>query len=159
MRGLNIRTAVVQVILTTAFSFSAAAATLNDLAWLSGCWHSDGDEQQTAEYWMQPAGNNMLGLSHTTKERRTLQFEFMRIVQEMNGEIFFVAMPSGQKEARFKLTMASEREVRFENPAHDFPQRIIYRRAGDSLIGRIEGNSKGQEKAIDFPLKRVACGD
>ena len=83
----------------------------------------------------------------------------MRIVQEENGEIFFVAQPSGQKEARFKLTSVSEREVRFENPTHDFPQRIIYRRDADTLLGRIEGISNGKERAVDFPLKRVSCGE
>ncbi len=108
---------------------------------------------------MKPAGGTMLGMSHTVAGGRTRQFEFMRIVQEENGDIFFVAMPSGQKEARFKLTLASEREVRFENPEHDFPQRIIYRRDGDSLVGRIEGTSDGKEHAVDFPMKRVPCGE
>ncbi|MGH8854313.1 MAG: hypothetical protein ACREWI_08545 [Telluria sp.] len=43
----------------------------------------------------------------------------------------------------------------FENPAHDFPQRIIYRRVGDTgLHARIEGKGKG----IDFPMRRTACG-
>ena len=99
----------------------------------------------------------MLGMSHTVVNRKTREFEFMRIVQEENGDIFFVAMPSGQKEARFKLLTVSEREVRFENPEHDFPQRIIYQRDGDSLIGRIEGVSGGKERAVDFPLKRGSC--
>ena len=106
---------------------------------------------------MKPSGNMMLGLSHTVVSGKSREFEFMRIVQEENGDIFFVALPSGQKETRFKMMMTSEREVRFENPEHDFPQRIIYRRDGDLLVGRIEGNSKGEEKAIEFPLKRVAC--
>ena len=106
---------------------------------------------------MKPGGNMMLGMSHTVVSGTTREFEFMRIVQEENGDIFFIAMPSGQKETRFKLIRASDREVRFENLEHDFPQRIIYRRDGESLIGRIEGNSKGQEKAVDFPLQRVPC--
>ena len=108
---------------------------------------------------MKPAGNTMLGLSHTVAKGKTREFEFMRIVREESGDIFFIAQPSGQKETRFKLTLVSEREARFENPQHDFPQRIIYRRDGDELVGRIEGTSKGQEKAIDFPLKRTACDD
>ena len=104
---------------------------------------------------MKPAGNMMLGINHTVAEGKTREYEFMRIVQEENGDIFFVAAPSGQKEARFKLMSVSEREARFENPAHDFPQRILYRRDGDSLVGRIEGISKGKERAIEFPLTRA----
>ena len=106
---------------------------------------------------MKPAGNMMLGMSHTVVNGKTREYEFIRIVQEENRDIFFVAQPSGQKEAQFKLISVSEREARFENPEHDFPQRIIYRRDGDSLVGRIEGTSKGKERAVDFPLQRVAC--
>ena len=106
---------------------------------------------------MKPSGNMMLGMSHTVVHGKTREYEFMRIVQEENGEIFFVAQPSGQKEARFKLTSVSEREARFENHKHDFPQRIIYRRDGNSLTGRVEGVSNGKERSVDFPLKRIAC--
>ena len=106
---------------------------------------------------MKPAGGNMLGVSHTVAEGRTREFEFMRIMQDANGDIFFVANPSGQRDARFKLTTSTKTEARFENPNHDFPQRIIYRREGDTLLGRIEGTSKGTEKSADFPLKRVSC--
>jgi len=108
---------------------------------------------------MKPAGGHMLGISHTVAEEKTREFEFMRIMQDANGDIFFVAKPSGQKEARFKLREMKGREAIFENPDHDFPQRIIYRRDGDSLLGRIEGVSKGQARAVDFPLKRVRCDD
>ncbi len=157
MRRFRIRNAVVQVFLTTAFSFGVNAAGIEDLAWLSGCWLGDTPKRQITEHWMKPAGNTMLGLSHTVAQGKTREFEFMRIVREESGEIFFVAQPSGQKPTRFKLTVVTEREARFENPQHDFPRRIIYRRDGDSLVGRIEGKSKGEEKAIEFPLTRVAC--
>lgn len=135
----------------------ASAQSIDELAWLSGCWRSDSGNRQITEHWMKPAGNTMLGMSHTVVDGKTREFEFIRIVQEENGDIFFVANPSGQKEARFKLMIVIDREARFENPEHDFPQRIIYRRDADSLVGRIEGVSKGKEKAVNFPLKRVSC--
>ena len=159
MRRSRIQTAVVQVILATAFSFSASAGTLSQLGWLAGCWRSDADNRQIIEHWMKPAGNMMLGVNQTFADGKTREFEFLRIVQEENGDIFFIAVPSGQKEARFRLATVTDREVRFENPEHDFPQRVIYRRDGDSLTGRIEGVSKGKERAVDFPLKRVACDE
>jgi hypothetical protein len=150
-------TVILNAILAGALSFSASAAELDQLIWLSGCWGSGGDNQRTTEHWMKPSGTTMLGMSHTVAGGKTRDFEFMRIVQEENGDIYFVAMPSGQKETRFKLINAHGTEAIFENPAHDFPQRVIYRRDGDSLRGRIEGVSKGQAKAVDFPLKRTPC--
>ena len=118
--------------LTAAFLCTARAGGIEELAWLSGCWGSNRDGHQIREHWMKPAGGQMLGMSHTVVDGKTREHEFIRIVQEENGDIFFVANPSGQKEARFKLMIVTDREARFENPEHDFPQRIIYRRDGDS---------------------------
>lgn len=106
---------------------------------------------------MKPSGTAMLGMSHSVVDGKTREFEFMRVVQEENGDVYFVAMPSGQKETRFKLLKATGTEAVFENATHDFPQRVIYRREGDSLLGRIEGLRNGEPKAVDFPMKRIAC--
>jgi hypothetical protein len=49
-------------------------------------------------------------------------------------------------------------EVVFENPEHDFPQRIIYRLiANGKLLGRIEGVVDGTERSADFPMTRSDC--
>ena len=102
----------------------------------------------------------MLGISRTVADGKTVEFEFMQIRQEASGEIRFIAKPSGQPETTFKLIKGSAREVIFENPQHDFPQRVIYRLQSDgSLVGRIEGVSKGKEKAVDFPMSRERCDE
>jgi hypothetical protein len=98
-----------------------------------------------------------LGVNRTVKGSETVAHEFMRIRETESGEIEFIANPSGQSEAAFSLVGLSETEVIFENPDHDFPQRIIYRLKGDVLEGRIEGTAKGKLKAVDFPMKRVDC--
>jgi hypothetical protein len=46
----------------------------------------------------------------------------------------------------------------FENPAHDFPQRVIYDLSqSDRLDARIEGAQDGRAMAYDYPYRRVAC--
>jgi hypothetical protein len=71
-----------------------------------------------------------------------------------------VAKPSGQAEASFKLVKYENQEAVFENPQHDFPQRIIYKLEKDgSLAAAIEGMSKGQLKRIGFPMRRAKCDD
>lgn len=58
----------------------------------------------------------------------------------------------------FKLVRNGPREAVFENPEHDFPQRIIYRLESDgALFARIEGVVSGKEKGRNFPMKRGAC--
>lgn len=71
-----------------------------------------------------------------------------------------IASPSGQETARFKMTAIGPLEVVFENPEHDFPQRIAYRLIEDGkLLGRIEGTVNGEAKAGDFAMTRTACDD
>ena len=136
------------------------AFTLNDLAWLKGCWSLNRNGRETTEHWMKPAGGTMLGLSRTVADGKTVEFEFTQIRQEPNGDIYFIAKPSGQPEAIFKLIKGSANEVIFENPQHDFPQRVIYRLQGDdALLGRIEGVSQGKEKSVDFPMSRARCDE
>ncbi|HEV2841812.1 MAG TPA: DUF6265 family protein [Chthoniobacterales bacterium] len=134
--------------------------TINDLAWLKGCWTSSRSGRATTEHWLKPEGGTMLGISRTVAEGKTVEFEFMQIREEPGDGIFFIAKPSGQPEATFKLIKGGAREVIFENPQHDFPQRVIYRLQDDgSLLGRIEGVSKGQEKSVDFPMNRARCDE
>ena len=100
----------------------------------------------------------MLGLNRIVKDGKTVSFEFLRIVAEEDGWTGLVASPSGQGTARFRMISMSANEVVFENPDHDFPQRITYRLHGDGkLLGRIEGTVNGKERADDFPMTRTTC--
>jgi hypothetical protein len=132
--------------------------TINDLAWLKGCWSSNHDGRTITEHWLKPLGGTMLGISRTVADGQTVEFEFMQIREEAKGEILFIAKPSGEPETTFKLIKGGTGEAIFENPKHDFPQRVIYRLQADgSLLGRIEGVSKGKEKSVDFPMSRAPC--
>lgn len=131
---------------------------IENLNWLSGCWASNENGKQISEHWMKPAGKTMLAMSRTVVNNQTTGYEFIRIIEDEYGDIYFIANPSGQKETSFKLIKSSYREVVFENPEHDFPQRVIYRlEFEDSLNASIEGIDDGKEIVINFPMKRVAC--
>lgn len=100
----------------------------------------------------------MLGISRSVRDGRTVAFEFIRIVELVGGELAFIASPSGQNTTQFSMTSLGDREVIFENPDHDFPQRIIYRLISDEeLLGRVEGTMNGAERALDFPMKKIDC--
>ena len=133
------------------------APTVQGLAWLSGCWASVGGEPGSGEMWTAPAGDTLLGVGRTVKGGKTVAHEFMQIRETQPGQIAFIALPSGQKEASFPLVSLSGQEVVFENPQHDFPQRVIYRRDKDLLTGRIEGRIGDEAKAIDFPMRSQPC--
>ena len=112
---------------------------------------------------MRPAGGLMLGVGRTL--RRTAagdsvsEFEFVRI-SERDGRLVYKAQPSGQATAEFISEEVSDSSVTFANLAHDFPQRVRYRRRGtDSLLARIEGTRNGALRGIDFPYARSACSE
>ena len=109
---------------------------------------------------MAPAGGLMLGMNRTIRAGKVVDFEYLRIVEEEDGWTGLIASPSGQEKARFKLISMSANEVVFENPEHDFPQRIIYRLESEGkLIGRIEGKIDGVARVVDFPMTKAECGN
>jgi hypothetical protein len=138
------------------FSISQQRFTVADLAWLTGHWEMIKGERRTEEVWLAPAGNKMFSISRTVKGGKAIEHEFITIDQDSAGVIYFHAKPSGQEGGSFPLVSLQDQMVIFENPAHDFPQRIIYRKISeDSLIGRIEGTINGKQRGIDFPYRKI----
>ena len=107
---------------------------------------------------MTPRGKSMLGMGRTVRGDTLAEYESV-LIQEQDGRLAYKAQPSGQQGAVFLTTVATETEVVFENPAHDFPQQVGYRRDGaDGLVGWIAGTrSGGQPRRVEFPYRRVPC--
>jgi len=157
MAGLVSLVATVGVLAAAPSRASAPTDGIATLAWLAGCWEQRTGARVTQEQWMAPAGGVMLGLNRTVVGDTTRAWEYLAI-EERDGRLVYTAKPSGQAETSFTSALVSDTLVRFENPAHDFPQRIIYQRIGnDSLLARIEGPRGGEIQGIDFPMRRVAC--
>ena len=143
---------------TAMMPIAAIPATIDDLAWLSGCWAAANQEAGSGEPWMPPAGGPMFSVSRSVRDGKTVAFEFMRIVEQEDGGLELIASPSGQNTTSFTMLSVDDTEVIFENPDHDFPQRIIYRLTSEEiLVGRIEGTINGIEKAVDFPMEKISC--
>jgi hypothetical protein len=153
--GTDVRRLVLLTLLAGSPAWSQTPV-VDQLAWMAGCWRLESPSRVVDEMWMAPAGGVMLGTGRTVVKGRAVEHEFMQI-REDGGRIAFIARPSGQAEASFALVRSSEREVVFENPAHDFPQRVIYRRDDAGLTGRIEGTQSGKPRSAEFPMRRVAC--
>jgi hypothetical protein len=135
----------------------AQGPDVDTLSWMAGCWRQESSSRTVDEVWMAPSGDGMLGMSRTVAKGRIVEFEFLQI-REREGRIEYIARPSGQAEATFTATAVGQKEVIFENPAHDFPQRVIYRLQPDgNVAARIEGTVNGQSRGVDFPMTRVAC--
>ena len=129
---------------------AAASAAPTDLAWLSGYWISCAGGREVTETWSDPRAGSLFGYSITMKDER-LFFEFARIAPSSSGDgVSFYAMPNGAPPTEFPAKEVSEKRVVFENPAHDFPQRVIYERKRKTLVGRIEGATNGAESSLEW---------
>jgi len=128
------------------------------LGWIAGCWEGTLSSGATyEESWLAPRAGTLIGMARLTRDDRMLSFEFIRIADDQ-GTLVYSAQPSGRPPTHFRATALTGNEAKFENPEHDFPQRILYRLTPpDALLARIEGLQDGQPRHVDFPLHRVAC--
>lgn len=137
--------------------------SMAELSWLYGCWGGKVNGRDFREQWMPLRGNTLLGIGSTEFEQKLSSYEYLRIESRADG-IFYVALPSEQKEAAFKLVSAMKDDrdksstFTFENPQHDFPQRIVYRRGTEGwLYATIEGKLQGQDRQVTYPYRRIDC--
>ena len=132
-----------------------APADLADLGWMAGCWEHHDGATRIEERWTSPEGGILLGSGKTIRDGAPTGFEFMR-VEVLDGRPTFVALPSGQPEARFPLREITSEGWVFEDLAHDFPQRVTYGRTGRHTMraiveGVVDGNARG------FTLDYTRC--
>jgi len=127
------------------------------LGWLAGRWACERDGRVIEEVWLPPAGGTMLGVSRTVKDGKTTAYEFVHLGPDAAGILTYTARPSGQQGASFRLVRLDSNSALFENPHHDFPQRIGYELQADgSLRAFIEGPGRdGKVRRIEFPYRRA----
>lgn len=143
---------------TTCFAPDApvAKARVDSLGWLAGTWETQSSSRNVTEHWMPPAGGTMLGLSRTVAGGRTVEYEFLLLREDADGGLSYIAKPSRQAEAAFKLIKVTGTELVFENPTHDFPRRILYTlKSATNLVAAIEGTKNGQSRRIEFNYTRA----
>ncbi len=131
------------------------AGDVGALAWLEGVWTSTNGETIIEERWTPPAGGALLGTNRTLRGERMVAFEFLRIVAR-EGAVYFIAQPGGRAPTEFRMTGGNATSVVFENPQHDHPKVIRYRRSGDTLTAEVEGEVDGRKVQERFTFQRMA---
>lgn len=118
---------------------TAGQVRLQQLEWLAGSWRSEPGRPlfTNEEVWTAPLRGSMLGVAREVFDQRTRSYEFMRIAVDRDGSLGFYASPGGAAPSRFSIVSAGPNEFIAENTAHDYPQRIVYRREGNSLVATI----------------------
>lgn len=143
------------VFLAPAIAAAAPPPRVADFAWLAGGWIQEKDGETVREVWLAPREEFMAGVDVTTSPSAKPSFEFMTLSVEPAG-VTFTATLAGQPPTPFVLKPGGGEEAVFENMAHDFPQRVIYRRCGADLCARIEGTEGGRLRSYSWRYRRAA---
>ena len=122
------------------------------LEWMAGQWVHEG-RGTVSETWLGPRNGVLVAANLTTFASGRATFEFLRIA-ETEGGLSYFASPAGRAPVEFRLREIGERRVSFENPGHDFPQRILYWREGEALVARIEGTINGAPRQQEWRFRR-----
>ena len=93
--------------------------TLAHLPWMIGCWESADQEPGSGETWRVTNDGTMIGFNRSMRNARVVATEQMRIEKSADGNLVFIATPSGQETASFVLVDIAE------EPLKQAEQRII----------------------------------
>ena len=132
-------------------------AQLEKAEWLLGFWGNTSPEGNLTENWEKTNDSVYAGHTYFVIGKDTVFTESITL-EEANGKLAYVAAVSDQnggKAIRFEMTSGTENQLVFENPKHDFPQKITYNKiTNDSLVAEISGIKDGKPSTEQFAMKK-----
>jgi hypothetical protein len=138
-------------------SFGQSRHPIAQAKWLIGNWKNQSGTTLDIETWKKLNDSTYQGRSYSLAGTDTVSSEHIEIEQR-GGKLHYIPTvknQNGGKAITFILTSSTNKQLIFENPEHDFPQKITYTQiTKDSLVAEISGMRKGKFKAIQFPMKR-----
>ncbi len=130
---------------------------LENAKYLIGNWENLTQDADFKEIWKKENDSTFTAMSYITVKKDTVFYESI-VLQQKNDSLFYVVSVKGEnknKAITFYLTSNENDALVFENPKHDFPTKIEYKKvSNDSLIANIYGMKKGKKVEQDYPMKR-----
>lgn len=145
-------------ILATGYSQPFSENDFKVLLGLEGLWKMETSRGAIYEEWQAKTNSKMTGRSYRINNTDTVVMERIELYLEGNDIIYspVVSNQNNQQAITFRLISITDGRYVFENKAHDFPQRVIYKIVSkDTVNARIEGIRNGQERGSDFRYSRV----
>jgi hypothetical protein len=146
-RGSAVAAYALFVLLAPGNALAQRCESLATIHWMLGTWQAEDDRTLTRESWSQVSPSTYEGLGEVTRKEsgKDGEVETLRLV-EMSGGIYFIAKVShNELPVAFRAASCSDKVAVFENPEHDFPKQLAYRRAAvDRLVVEVsDGASRG----------------
>ena len=133
-------------------------ANLEKASWFLGSWGNTLPDGALTEHWKKANDSLYLGESYfVTTKGDTVFAETVELTETAGKMAYTVTVPdqNDAKPVRFEMTSITDKQVVFENPAHDYPNKIVYNKtAEDSLAAEISGLKKGKPASEQFRMTR-----
>lgn len=146
-KGSAVLSCALFVMIAPLSALAEACDSLATLQWVLGSWQAENDRILTRESWSRVSPSTYEGrgevIRKTSGEKDGV--ETLRLV-EMSGGIYYIAkVDHNDLPTAFRALSCSDEAAVFENPEHDFPKRLAYRRkAVDGLVVEVsDGVSRG----------------
>lgn len=130
---------------------------LEKAAWLLGSWENNSEEGTMTETWIKDNTDSYSAKTYFVIGKDTVFRELSRL-EETGSNLQCVISIEGENDEKpvtFVMTKQSDDNLVFENPKHDFPNKITYQHKGDSVIAEISGMQKGKFAKQRFGMVRV----
>lgn len=140
--------------------FGYSQSSIADCRAWCGTWVMKNDKMHIVETWTCEKDKKMCGKSYEIQNGRdSILTETIKLI-ESNGNIFYTPTVSGQNQSKpvmFRMISNNKSEWVFENPSHDFPQKISYKLiTNDSMEAVISGTDiNGKERKVKFSYTRA----
>ena len=130
---------------------------LEKVKYLIGNWENLTPDANFKEIWKKENDSTFTAMSYITVKKDTVFYENIVLIQK-NDSLFYNVSVKGEnkdKAISFYLTSDTNNALVFENPKHDFPTKIVYKKvANDSLVATIYGTKDGKKIEESYPMKR-----
>ena len=149
------------VLSMTIFSSCTAQQPSKDLQrfrWVLGKWEMKTPKGTVYEYWVELNDSTFQGKNFKlTAQKDTVILETVQLAAR-SGRFYYIPTVSdqnNQEPVRFEIKEQKTNEFVAQNPQHDFPQHIGYKRNGDALKAWIGGTMNGKYRREDYPFQKM----
>ncbi len=127
---------------------------INQVNWFLGEWDNKSKEADFTEIWEKATDSSYIAESFVLVNKDTVFYEKIDLLERNDSLLYIVSVrnQNNEKPVAFHATSIKRDSITFENPKHDFPNKIVYRKIeSDSMIATIYGKN---HKPEFFPMKK-----
>jgi len=131
---------------------------LEKMNWLVGQWENKMPEGILTETWTKTNDSTFSGTSYFIINKNDTVHSETIFLTQLKDELIYSPTVKGQnddKSVDFILTSNIENSFVFENPKHDYPKKIVYKKVAENgLITTISGMQQGKQSNESYPMKK-----